>query len=391
MAARRASLALANWNPQLGMWQATGTAIAQAPNLTELREPESGGPNISFNEYGHSARVAVQEPDGELVLAHAAGLTAPDEKDRGNKSAAAGDEDDARAGITTTVELVTTADVAPADREELKGQKTLLEKHRAERKEEWKATIVHGVTAFWKFFKTPVGFVITIYFLNTVAWGAMLFFLLLNAAPAMNHPSADDINSSRKKWLEIDGQILNGLFCVTGFGLAPWRFRDFYFVVRAAIFHDRAAMDRLTQQNKAWFRPPAWATAATSTTTTTATSAHADAEYTGKSDGEGVTAAGERSSGEDKAPLTFTGKVAPPTAMWKLAFTTSMMVINTLVQGVLCYFLWGYNRIDRPGWATGTFIGLASGAAMFAGIMSWWEGRKVKMIEGPEVKVVSAV
>ena len=25
---------------------------------------------------------------------------------------------------------------------------------------------------------------------------------------------------------------------------------------------------------------------------------------------------------------------------------------------------------------------------MFAGLMSWWEGRKVKKIEGPEVKVV---
>lgn len=27
---------------------------------------------------------------------------------------------------------------------------------------------------------------------------------------------------------------------------------------------------------------------------------------------------------------------------------------------------------------------------MFAGLMSWWEGRKVKKIEGPEVKVVQA-
>jgi hypothetical protein len=38
--------------------------------------------------------------------------------------------------------------------------------------------------------------------------------------------------------------------------------------------------------------------------------------------------------------------------------------------------------------STGTFIGLGCGVAALAGLMSWWEGRKVKKIEGPEVKVV---
>jgi hypothetical protein len=28
---------------------------------------------------------------------------------------------------------------------------------------------------------------------------------------------------------------------------------------------------------------------------------------------------------------------------------------------------------------------------MLAGLMSWWEGRKVKIIEGPEIKVVKEV
>jgi hypothetical protein len=44
----------------------------------------------------------------------------------------------------------------------------------------------------------------TVYGLNVVAWGAMLFFLLLGAASAMNHPSKDAINSPRKIWIEID-------------------------------------------------------------------------------------------------------------------------------------------------------------------------------------------
>lgn len=148
----------------------------------------------------------------------------------------------------------------------------------------------------------------------------MLFFLLLKAAPAMNHPSADDNSSPRKIWLEIDSQILNALFCVTGFGLAPWRFRDFYWLVRVVHFHDKAAMHRLTVQNKAWFRPAL--------------------------DFEDTTF---------KGTTTFTGQRAPPTALWKLAFTIDMMVLNTLLQAVLCYFMWGYNRIDRPSWATGWF------------------------------------
>jgi hypothetical protein len=154
------------------------------------------------------------------------------------------------------------------------------------------------------------------------AWGAMLFFLLLKAAPAMNHPTADDNNSPRKIWLEIDSQILNALFCVTGFGLAPWRFRDWYWMVRVVHFHDKTAMYRLTQQNKGWFRPAE--------------------EYA-----EAIAIEHEKDT------VAFNGVRAPPTPLWKLAFVVDMMVLNTALQAVLCYFMWGYNRIDRPSWATG--------------------------------------
>lgn len=51
--------------------------------------------------------------------------------------------------------------------------------------------------------------------------------------------------------------------------------------------------------------------------------------------------------------------------------------------------LWPNNTdFRRQGWATGTFIGLGCGVAMLAGLMSWWEGRKVKKIEGPDVKIL---
>jgi hypothetical protein len=343
--ARGMSLSLLlHTTPQLGMWQATATAMAQAPNLTELREPESGGTNITFDAHGHATRVAIPDEDGELTLAKLQ---------------------------TRVLSRPAAAAVLPAESDEKEGKhplkhrghgfrrrQTLKEKHASSHKEPWGPTIKNGLKAFWVFFLTPSGFLITIYGLNIVAWGAMLFFLLLKAAPAMCHVrgtqiyDCDNDYSQNKIWLEIDSQILNALFCVTGFGLAPWRFRDFYWMMRAIHAHDPNAMRRLFKQNKAWFRPPAWFT-----------------------ETEGL------------QPATFTGVRAPPTAMWKLAFTVDMMVLNTLLQAVLCFFMWHYNRLDRPTWATGTFIALGCGVAMFAGIMSWWEGRKVKKLEGPEIKI----
>ncbi|KAI2466047.1 hypothetical protein F4781DRAFT_407002 [Annulohypoxylon bovei var. microspora] len=348
---RGASISLLNANPQLGMWQATGTSIAQAPNLTELRLPEEAG-GIDFNSQGHSALTAVREPDGGLVPVR----------------------------TVTTLETRRTADVSPVSEfgehgaPRPKRQRTLLEKCSDEPKKPWGPTIVNGLKAFWKFFRTPIGFFIIIYFLNIVAWGAMLFFLLLGAAPAMNYPTADDDNSPRKKWLEIDSQILNALFCVTGFGLAPWRFRDLYFLIRATFFHDKVAMGRLATQNKGWFRPPLWAREdEDSPTDTVQDDSRRSVEST------------------EKPAATFTGNVAPPTALWKLALTICMMVLNTLFQVALSYFMWAYNRLNRPTWATGTFIALACGVSAIAGIVSWWEGRKVKKTEGPELKIIDQV
>ncbi|TQV90734.1 alpha-L-rhamnosidase C [Cordyceps javanica] len=358
--ARRASLSVLNANPQLGIWQAAGTAIAQAPNLTELRDMDMGAENITFNSQGHSARLAaVYEDTGRLALVRSSIRVLDKEQPELEKAAA-------------PVRVAETPENAPQD--EVSGDGG---EHRRHRHHLWHhshgeshgkkagigSTIMNGLAAFWKFFITPAGFLITIYCLNIVAWGAMLFFLLLKAAPAMNHPSADDNSSPRKIWLEIDSQILNALFCVTGFGLAPWRFRDLYYFIRGARMHDRACMTKLVEQNRGWFRPPTWYTQVDETATDTP---------------------------EQAKPPTFTGRVAPPTPVWKLGFTIWMMVWNTILQAVLCFFMWHYNRIDRPSWATGTFIGLGCGVSMLAGLMSYWEGRKVKKIEGPAVEVVEA-
>jgi hypothetical protein len=87
-----------------------------------------------------------------------------------------------------------------------------------------------------------------------------------------------------------------------------------------------------------------------------------------------------------EAKETFHDARAPPTASWKLDFVVWMMVLNTLFQVGMAFFMWHWNRIDRPSWGTGTFIGLGCGVSLLAGLVTWWEGRKVKKIEGPKIK-----
>lgn len=144
--ARGASLSLMNATPQLGMWQATGTAIAQAPNLTELREPDSGGDNITFDAHGHSARIAKPDDDGELVLVK-------------TKTRKTGE------GLVLEEPVQVVAESKHPHRERFR---SLREKHKSDVKEKWGPTIMNGLKAFWKFFLTPSGFLITVYGLNIV-------------------------------------------------------------------------------------------------------------------------------------------------------------------------------------------------------------------------------
>ncbi|THC89007.1 hypothetical protein EYZ11_011548 [Aspergillus tanneri] len=223
-----------------------------------------------------------------------------------------------------------------------------------------KVKFIIALKRFRRWMLTPTGFLITVYMLNVVAWGGMLFLLICNAAPAMCHPSCDDINSSRRVWIELDSQILNGLFCITGFGLAPLRLRDFYWW---CFWHfgrtparRNGAIARLAAVHASWYRLPL-----------------PDIEG-----GEALTPIPP-----SKAPRTpLTGVRAPPTAPWKMTFVVHNMVWNTILQGCLAGCMWAMNRHVRPPWTTGLFIGLACVVAMAAGAMIMKEGSRIKKIEG---------
>jgi hypothetical protein len=260
-----------------------------------------------------------------------------------------------------------------------------LPNYRPPPKHSWGRAFQIAGVGFWNLLKTPLGFIVIVYCLNVVAWGGMLFLLLLNAAPAMDHPSSNDINSPRRKWIEIDSQILTGLFCVTAFGLIPWRFKELYFILQYRLFGKQEYLRKLAGIYRGWFRLPG---------SDALEVPHLEDYPPTQATLERIETKREQSEALDlenpalPLPLSLapdiplTGVRASPTSIWKLDFVIWCMAWNTFFQIVLCVFMWKYNRRNRPSWATGLFVALGCIIAGVGGLMGWWEGRRVKQIEG---------
>lgn len=231
-----------------------------------------------------------------------------------------------------------------------------------------KESMRQGAVSFWKFFTTPVGFLIVLYSLNVVAWGAMIFFLLLNAAPAMCYPSCDDIDSPRRKWVEYTAQILTALFSVTGFGLAPWRFRDIFWLLKFRLFGDFVALRRLAGIHRGWVR--------------LAGSQNIPVDI----GPDNIPAETDRAvlpfpeSKMSDCPLT--GVRAPPTKLWKLDFILWNNMFNTFAQAGLSGIMWGMDRYTRPSWATGFLVAIACIVGAIGGLGELFQGKAVKAVEG---------
>ncbi|KAF2721249.1 hypothetical protein K431DRAFT_328793 [Polychaeton citri CBS 116435] len=264
----------------------------------------------------------------------------------------------------------------------------------------WSASLLQFLKIFWRWFCTPFGFILTIYGLNIVAWGGMLFLLICNAAPAMcsqdtaeNHfNGCNDINSPRRIWIETDSQILNALFCVTGCASKHGSIQERVYGLRV-----------LAGIHRGWFRLPGHDTL-DHTSTTDYLQGWSGACVQGSSDDPRVplhrrlarrSAPSIAAASDESAPSGTTLAVAPspisypltgiraaPTKIWKLDFFIYCQIGNTVFQCCLCGFMWGMNRRERPSWSTGLFVALAAGISGVGGLVSWWEGRRVKKIEG---------
>lgn len=187
-------------------------------------------------------------------------------------------------------------------------------------------------------------------------------------------PTCNDINSPRRKWIEWDAQILNALFCVTGFGLAPWRFRDLWYLLKYRFQKDQIALRRLAGIHRGWFRLPGSSRLAADIGPN-----NIDSRYSSELD---PTIPYPQEKIPD-APLT--GVRAKETPIWKLDLVIWLMVWNTFLQAVLSGFMWGLNRYDRPSWSTGLFVALACIVAAVGGYIMFLEGKKVKGQEGVPV------
>lgn len=435
---RSTSLKLLNADAPLGMWAASSHVAAKAPTIVDIREGqfvEDGWLHEAQKHYREQRRSTISGPvDGEgeqegkeqsgrgrkwsIIRRSSTGLggnglgagptsPVPIAEGKGRKTVTAGDEKFPPLDEENTLETAPSRDVVevlPANEPPAKPEKDIVfasEKGKTPSYTElpaylrplpsgylpppklpWTTSTGIALKAFWKWFLTPMGFLITLYGLNVVAWGGMLFLLLCNAAPAMCHPTCNDINSPRRKWIEVDSQILNGLFCVTGFGLAPWRFRDLWWLLVYRIgLHGRSSQQkmvglrRLAGIHRGWFRLPGSDHLGPHVFIPTEKHAVLDDQRTPVP-----------ASKTPEDPLT--GIRAPPTKIWKLDFVIWCNVWNTFLQACLCGFMWGMNRYNRPSWATGLFIGLACVVAGVGGAMIFNEGKKVKRVEGVPVKVV---
>lgn len=241
-----------------------------------------------------------------------------------------------------------------------------------------------GFKAFCKYVITIEGFLVVVYCLNIVAWGGMLFLLLVGGGNQfMCYPErkpgvkdCNDLYSPRRIWLEIDSQILNALFCVTGLGLIPWRFRDLYYLLQWRLLKKQRGLRKLGGIHNGWFRLPG--------SHHLPVTSKIEQPQTDETSNDGGPSLPMPLSKTPPEPLT--GNRAPDSKMWKLDFVIWAMVLNTFLQIVLCGFMWGYNRFNRPSWATGTFIALACIVAGAGGLMTFLEAKRVKAVEGIPVE-----
>ncbi|KAJ1035900.1 hypothetical protein NDA13_000557 [Ustilago tritici] len=93
-----------------------------------------------------------------------------------------------------------------------------------------RAKFKRAARGFWRYVKTPHGFIITTYAFLITFWGTAICLFLLRWI--------DVGNSARQRyWIEICDQILCALFAAVGLGFAPFRAVDTYRMVQIAHYH----------------------------------------------------------------------------------------------------------------------------------------------------------
>lgn len=93
-----------------------------------------------------------------------------------------------------------------------------------------KAKFKRGLRGFWRYVKTPHGFIITTYAFLITFWGTAIVLFILRWIDVGNR-------DRQRYWIEICDQILCALFTAVGLGFAPFRAVDTYRMVQIAHYH----------------------------------------------------------------------------------------------------------------------------------------------------------
>lgn len=241
-----------------------------------------------------------------------------------------------------------------------------------------KEQIQWGLKAYWDFYNTGFGLFFTVYALNVIGWGFMIVLLLGGAAPQMcwvhGTYNCDDIDSPRRIWIEIDSQVLTALFSATGFGMAPWRIRDLYLLLRYRINKDQKALRRLAGVHRAWMRlegsenlPPTL----------------------GPKNIEETTVPYDENSVpyplETIPDAPPTGVRAPPSDLRKFDMIAWLNIVYIVFQAALSGVMWFLSRYNRPPWTTGFLFALTFITSSTAGIIEVMQVLNVRAIEGVQL------
>lgn len=207
---------------------------------------------------------------------------------------------------------------------------------------------------FFRWTLTPFGFVVTLYCAVVMAWSSMLLLLLCNLLPSMCKLPGDryachDRDSPRRKWIEIDSQVLNALFCIPGFGVLPWRLREQYYALHYRLMNEERdgrerkmyGLRRLAGLHSNWIRLPDLRTQDHDRNTTKELD-RPDQQHPTNSTGHLDENPNDLhlplpTSKAPPDPMTCTR--APATAPWKIDLYIGCQTLNTLLQGCLCGFM----------------------------------------------------
>jgi len=414
-------------NPPLGAWQAIGEDTAKGPTIPEIKRG-------SYSADGWSHEGQLEKRHFRPHDIHNRRLSRASSQSRASRSTSAVPEEQeglqargearpvhAEKAASKHVSVPPSTSEAAESTQDSIGPNEAGEYpngYRFPKTHTWTQSFAIFGRAFWKFFCTIKGFLITIYGLNIVAWGAMIFFLLIpGATPAMckGYPDCDDKRySARQIWIENCSQILTALFCVTAFGLLPWRLRDFYYMLRYQALNDYSAHRRLAGYYRGWYRlpgsdklpellgppPEPVDLKAKSLFSLKRNKKEQDVEMKEADLQQPLYADEEVAALEanpavplppwSMPPAPLTGIRARPTKFSSLAWMIWMYIWNTLFQVGLCVVMWGYDRFERNyayfSALVALFIVMGCGTGIVAGIIVGREGKAIKQTEGIPVK-----